>query len=52
MISECRKMRLFIDNNYAMEYILWETQIYPTMNESENDLDLPRLTDIDVDIVD
>ncbi len=45
-------MRLFIDNNYAMEYILWETQIYPNMKESENDIDLPRLTDTDFDIVD
>lgn len=51
-MTECKKMRLFIDNNYAMEYILWETQIYPNMKESENDIDLPRLTDTDFDIVD
>lgn len=42
-MSECEKMRLFIDNNFAMEYLLWLNQIYPLMNEAQNDLTLPDL---------
>lgn len=51
-MTECAKMKLFIDNNYAMEYILWETQIYPLMTESQDDINLPDLTNTDIDIVD
>ena len=27
-MTDCEKMRMFIDDNYAMEYIIWENAIY------------------------
>lgn len=32
-LTECEKMKMFIDDNYAFEYILWEDKILP-MNTS------------------
>ena len=49
MDTECEKMRQFIDDNYAMEYIIWETAIYNQLNK-KNDDDTST-SDIDFDII-
>ena len=46
-MGECEKMQMFIDENYAMEYILWEQTILP-LNNIEND-DTRDITDITID---
>jgi hypothetical protein len=35
-MTECEKMTAFIDENFPMEYIIWEQEFYV----NENDIDL------------
>lgn len=46
-MTECEKMQMFIDDNYAMEYIIWEQSILKIQQNGTTDL-----TDIDFDIID
>lgn len=46
-MTECEKMQMFIDDNYAMEYIIWETAI---LNQNQNGT--TDITDTDFDIID
>lgn len=48
-MTDCEKMQMFIDDNYAMEYIIWEQTILPLNNKNDGPTDL---TDIDFDIID
>jgi hypothetical protein len=41
-------MEMFIDDNYAMEYIIWEDAILKQNNNKDDSTDI---TDIDFDIV-
>lgn len=43
-MTECEKMTMFIEENYPMQYIIWEQEFYI----GENDIDL---TDEDVVII-
>ena len=36
-MDDCKKMQMFIDENYAMEYILWEQTILPLNNKDDDD---------------
>lgn len=45
-MGECEKMQMFIDENYAMEYILWEQTILPLNNKDD---DYRDITDITID---
>ena len=49
-MTKCEKYEMFIDDNYAMEYIIWETAILNRQNNNNDDT--AGLTDIDFDIVD
>jgi hypothetical protein len=46
-MTECEKMRMFIDDNYAFEYMIWEDKIL-----KQNNNDNTSLSFIDIDIVD
>ena len=47
-MTKCEKMEMFIDDNYAMEYIIWEDAIL----KQNNDDDTTDITDIDFNIID
>ena len=49
-MTECEKMKMFIDDNYAFEYIVWEQSILPIQNIKE--VDTTDIPDIDFDIID
>ena len=49
-MTDCEKMRMFIDDNYAMEYIIWENVIYNQLKNKQDDN--TSISDIDFDIVD
>jgi hypothetical protein len=49
-MDDCEKMRMFIDDNYAMEYIIWENAIYNQLKNKQDDN--TSISDIDFDIVD
>ena len=46
-MTKCEKMEMFIDDNYAMEYIIWEDAILIDKQD-----DNTSISDIDFDIVD
>lgn len=46
-MTDCEKMQMFIDDNYAMEYIIWETAILKQNQNGTTDI-----TDTDFDIID
>lgn len=46
-MDDCKKMQMFIEENYAMEYILWEQTILP-LNNIEDD-DTRDITNITID---
>ena len=46
-MDDCEKMRMFIDDNYAMEYIIWENTILKAQQNGTTDI-----SDIDFDIID
>lgn len=55
--SDCEKYKMFVEDNFMMEFIIWEQTILPNDREfikrkNENGLDLPKLGDVDFDIVD
>ena len=47
-MTDCEKMAMFIDDNYAMEYIIWEDVI---LKQNNNDDDTTDVSDIDFDII-
>ena len=46
-MTKCEKYEMFIDDNYAMEYIIWETAILKAKQNGTTDI-----SDIDFDIID
>ncbi len=46
-MTKCEKMEMFIDDNYAMEYIIWEDAILKDKQDDTTDI-----RDIDFDIID
>lgn len=36
--TECQKMRMFIEDNYALEYMIWEQHVLP-LNIADNNWD-------------
>jgi len=46
-MTKCQKMEMFIDDNYAMEYIIWESAILNNKINGTTDI-----SDIDFDIID
>ena len=49
-MTECEKMKMFIDDNYAMQYIIWEDAILNRQNNNNDDT--TSISDIDFDIID
>jgi hypothetical protein len=47
-MNECEKMKMFVDDNFAMEYIIWEN----TILKQDNNDDITDIPDIDFDIID
>ncbi len=47
-MDECEKLKMFVDDNYAFEYIIWEDAI---LNKNKQD-DNTSISDIDFDIID
>lgn len=37
-MTDCEKMAMFIEDNYAFEYIVWENHILP-LNENTDDVE-------------
>ena len=46
-MDECEKLKMFVDDNYAMEYIIWEDAILKNKQD-----DNTSISDIDFDIID
>ncbi len=46
-MTKCEKMEMFIDDNYAMQYIIWEDAILKNKQD-----DNTSISDIDFDIID
>ena len=51
-MNECQKMAQFIDDNYALEYIIYCEQILPRFYGEPNNNNIGDISDIDIDIID
>ena len=45
-MTECEKMRMFIDDNYAFEYILGEDKILPMQNSTPEERGIILLSNL------